>query len=484
MTHQLALMMSPMTISPGTTLGTFEITGLIGAGGMGEVYRATDTKLGREVAIKVLPEVFARDRDRLARFEREAKLLASLDHPNIAAIYDLQQADDVRFLVMQLIEGQTLAERIQPGSIPVDEVLPLFAQIAEAMEAAHEQGIIHRDLKPANIKITPDGKVKVLDFGLAKAFESKAVSTVAETVSFDPGSAAVTAEGKVMGTAAYMSPEQAREQQLDKRTDIWSFGCCLYEALTGQRPFAGDTATDLLADILKGEPNWDALPKNMPTRVRDLLWRCLQKDPRRRLRDIGDAWLQISETSSATSGPFQALGPTLEEDSTAPRGYAAFILIGLIGLVLGGGLLIFIQSVWLSSDTRENPDAATSVDAPRQVTHFSLTIPSDQTLLLTAGFGTAISPTTDLVAYCAYEGPQLNIYVRPRGERTSRVLPGTEGGVNPLFSPDGEWIAFCAGGKLKKVGLNGEPPVTLCNAPLNWWGGHWAATCRTRPLPR
>jgi serine/threonine protein kinase len=286
---------SHLAVPSGTKLGVFEIFGLLGVGGMGEVYRARDTKLGREVAIKVLPEEFANDRDRLARFQREARLLAALNHPNIAHIHDLLEADGQHYLVMELVEGQTLADRISNGPLPLEEIYKLFGQIAEGLEAAHQQGVIHRDLKPANIKITDDGKVSVLDFGLAKAAEIQRTATNDGVTSpWDDNSAGKSSVGQIVGTRAYMSPEQARGKPVDKRTDIWAFGCCLYEALTGQRSFRGETVSDTLAMILAAEPDWKALPERTPPRLRELLQSCLAKDLKSRLRDIGDAGLELN----------------------------------------------------------------------------------------------------------------------------------------------------------------------------------------------
>jgi eukaryotic-like serine/threonine-protein kinase len=281
-----------MRLAAGSRLGAYEVVAQIGAGGMGEVYRAHDEHLKRDVAIKVLPSEFALDVDRLARFKREAQLLASLNHPNIAAIYGFDQVGDTQTLVLELVEGDTLTNRIARGPMPIDETLPIAKQIAEALEAAHEQGIIHRDLKPSNIKVRPDGSAKVLDFGLAKAVDPSPNATdVAQSPTIT--SPAMTRMGVILGTAAYMSPEQARGKTLDKRTDIWSFACVLYEMLTGRRAFGGDGISDTLVFILSKEPDWSALPSAAPAGIRRLLSRCLQKDPRRRLRDIGDARLEI-----------------------------------------------------------------------------------------------------------------------------------------------------------------------------------------------
>jgi serine/threonine-protein kinase len=280
----------------GQRLGSFKIASLLGAGGMGEVYQAHDTKLGRDVAIKVLPSAFVHDAERLARFQREARMLAVLNHPNIATIYGLEQSDDVHYLVMELVPGHTLAERVSAGALKIEEALKLGGQIAEALEAAHEKGVIHRDLKPVNVKVTPEGRVKVLDFGLAKAFASDGGLDFSNAPTL---TAMGTEEGRIVGTPAYMSPEQARGKAVDKRTDIWAFGCVLYELLTGRQAFRGDTLSDMIAAVLEREPDWQALPSATPAKIRDLLRRCLQKDAQRRLRDLGDARMQIDEAPAA-----------------------------------------------------------------------------------------------------------------------------------------------------------------------------------------
>ena len=285
-----------MELERGAALGHYEIEDLIGAGGMGQVYRARDTKLGRAVAIKVLPEGLARDKERLDRFEREARLLAALNHPNIATLHGMERSGELRFLVMELVEGETLAERIARGSIPLDEAVALFLQIAEGLEAVHERGIVHRDLKPANIKITPEGRVKILDFGLAKAFTSD--EGVSAETSQSPTLTKGTALGAIMGTASYMSPEQARGKPIDKRTDIWAFGCCLYEALTDRKAFDGETVSDIIGSVLRDEPNTSVLPHE----VTRLIERCLKKNPRERVRDIGDIRLELPETLTVLPG--------------------------------------------------------------------------------------------------------------------------------------------------------------------------------------
>src|SRR5580692_2242365 len=286
-----------MAILSGTRLGPYEVAAQIGAGGMGEVYRAHDSKLARDVAIKVLPANFVNDPERLSRFQREARMLAALNHPNIATIYGLEQCDGVTCLVMELVPGETLAERVKAAPLPIDEALKIAAQIAEALEAAHEKQIIHRDLKPANVKVTPEGKVKVLDFGLAKAFAG-------DVANDDPSnsptlSMAATMHGVILGTAAYMSPEQARGNAVDKRTDIWAFGCVLYELLTGKPTFQGDDVTDILAAVVRAEPDWQTLPAATPAKVRDLLRRCLQKDKMQRMQSAGDARIEIQEVLAA-----------------------------------------------------------------------------------------------------------------------------------------------------------------------------------------
>jgi len=289
-----------MSLAPGTRLGSYEILSPLGAGGMGEVYRARDAKLNRDVAIKVLPEAVAEDAERLARFQREAQVLASLNHPHIAAIYGLEKSGHVEALVLELVEGETLAERIGAGPIPVDEALAIARQIVDALEAAHEKGIVHRDLKPANVKITPEGKVKVLDFGLAKALTGDASSP---DVSHSPTlTAQATQAGVVIGTAAYMSPEQARGKAVDKRADIWAFGAVLYEMLAGRKAFEGETVSDTLAAVLRADIDWSSLPPQTPAAVRGVLRRCLDRDPKHRLRDIGDARIALEDLVSTASG--------------------------------------------------------------------------------------------------------------------------------------------------------------------------------------
>jgi serine/threonine protein kinase len=285
-----------VALPPGTRLGVYEVTAPLGEGGMGQVYRATDTTLSRQVAIKILPDAFAADPERMARFEREAKILASLNHPNVAAIYGFEKSGCAYALVMELVEGNDLSQRIAKGAIPLDESLSIAKQLADALEAAHEQGIIHRDLKPANIKVRVDGTVKVLDFGLAKALDATPASNPNVTQSPTLTTPAMmTGHGMILGTAAYMSPEQARGKPVDTRTDIWAFGCVLYEMFTGGSAFGGETISDTIAKILEREPNWRVLAAVTPVRIRELIRRCLEKDQQRRLHHIADARIEIED---------------------------------------------------------------------------------------------------------------------------------------------------------------------------------------------
>lgn len=324
-----------MALDSGTRLGVYEILGPLGAGGMGEVYRARDTRLGREVAIKILPDTLSGDPDRIARFEREARLLASVNHPGIAAIYGAEESDSLRYLVLELVPGETLTEKLATGPLSVTEALEICGQIAEALEAAHEKGIVHRDLKPSNVKVTPEGKVKVLDLGLAKAMDIK---SSAENTSQSPTAVLdQTRPGVILGTAEFMSPEQARGKPVDKRADIWAFGCILYETLSGKRAFQGDTVSDVLVSILTSEPDWGALPEETPPRIRELLSRCLQKDPNRRLRDIGDARIEIDQ---ALAGDAQR--PALSSATSNVSGRRWLLLVlPLIGLGVAAAWLAF-----------------------------------------------------------------------------------------------------------------------------------------------
>jgi serine/threonine protein kinase/Tol biopolymer transport system component len=442
----------------GATLGEFEIREPLGSGGMGEVYRAWDTRLERDVAIKLLPEEFANDADRLGRFEREAKLLASLSHPNISGIYGLEEADGKLFLSLEFVPGVPLAARIKSKRLHIREALEIARQIADALEAAHRDGIIHRDLKPSNVMITPDGTAKVLDFGLGKAFSSSATSdTDAEAPTESSG---LTSSGLVVGTVPYMSPEQARGFAVDKRTDIWSFGCVLYEALTGRRAFEGDTQSDTIVAVLEHEPAWKALPAKTPARIIDLLRRCLNKDPTRRLRHIGDAKLEIEEAVTEISGDSLDAFTTIDQRRpidwwrTAPW------------LVAGAAVLIAaLAIVWGNAGTDSGAGRGGS---------FTETLPSDERLFVNEfGHPFALSPDGQYLAYAAYHGTGAStLRLRHRHELEARKLPGTDGARSPFFSPDGRWIGFFADGRIRKVSIEGGLPSTLCDT-VSFFGAAW-----------
>jgi serine/threonine-protein kinase len=514
----------------GTTLAHYRITAALGAGGMGEVWLATDTKLGREVALKVLPEAFASDPDRLARFEREAKVLASLNHPNIAHLYGLESvsgtemvsqtvagtgsgsgsdsshkpqapslssppaagtaapqgpavghtslvpdgadgkseirnpksempaarpaaAGPVTFLVMELVEGEDLSERLKRGPIPVDEAMAIALQIAEALEAAHEQGIVHRDLKPANIKITDDGTVKVLDFGLAKAWEAEGTDL---SSSFSPTiTRHATLEGVILGTAAYMSPEQARGKKVDRRADIWAFGVVLWEMLTGRKLFDGDTVTDVLAAILTREPDLDSLPAATPPRIRALIGRCLHRDPKLRQRDMGDVRLELSGADDDPEG---------SKISYGARFRPVWALAALVGAVAGllVGLMLY--------GTISSPNAVTgSVDrAVRRSILIPAPIGGPRDVL-----GIAVSPDGSAVVLGQGYGGEGLLELRRLASFESTLIPDTDGGVFPFFSPDGRWLAFFDDDELRKVPMDGGPSSVICDAAVTM-GGTWS----------
>ena len=453
-----------MALTPGARLGVYEVTAQIGEGGMGQVYRARDTQLDRDVAIKILPEAFAHDADRLARFQREAKTLASLNHPNIAIIHGLEQAGDVHALVMELVEGDDLSQRIARGAIPIDEALPIAKQIADALEAAHEQGIIHRDLKPANIKVRSDGTVKVLDFGLAKALDPAPTSDLSQSPTIT--TPAATRMGVIMGTAAYMSPEQAKGKALDKRADIWAFGCVLYEMLTGKRAFEGEDVTDTLAEVIKGQPDWTALPADTPQQVRKLLHRCLEKDRKKRLADISDARLEIDDAIAAPAGSEgEARAPVVP---AMPRWRRVLPWAVTVAAVIGAVTTLFLWAPW-----RPLP-----ASAPLRV---SAELGADASLVIAGGAGVpagnaaVVSPDGSQLAFVAqpHGGGAPRLYVRHLDQLTATPLAGTEGAAGPFFSPDGQSLGFSSGGKLKKIAVTGGAPVTLADAPATR-GGSWA----------
>ena len=416
---------------------------------MGQVYRATDTTLGRQVAIKILPDAFAADLERLARFEREAKTLASLNHPHIAAIYAVEKSEGHHALVMELVEGDELSQRIADGAMPVDEALPIAKQIAEALEAAHEQGIIHRDLKPANIKVRPDGTVKVLDFGLAKLNDPNAsnVSNGPNALSMSPTliTPAMTQVGLILGTAAYMSPEQARGKAVDKRSDIWAFGAVLFEMVSGRRAFSGDNVSETLAEVMKSEPPWPSLPSHLPPHLVRLIRQCLVKDPRQRIRDMGDVRLALESAPDAAPAP-------VRDDSSRQRLVWAFAAVAVVSLAVAA------FAIWNRSE-------------PVQKTPVRLTIPLPPGQELTSY--PAITRDGQTVAYVARQGtdePQL--YLRDLSAFEPRVVTGSSGALQPFFSPDGKWVAFFAQGQLQKAEVSGGAPIRLAEA-LNPMGGTW-----------
>jgi Tol biopolymer transport system component len=446
----------------GTTLSHFKITAKLGEGGMGEVYRAEDTKLGREVAIKVLPELFAQDAERMARFSREAQVLASLNHPNIAAIYQVEHDGDRHFLVMELVEGETLAEKIKRGRIPLDEAMSIALQIAEALEAAHDRGVVHRDLKPANINFTESGKIKVLDFGLAKALESGAgidSSPSNPSLSLSPTlTAQMTGAGVLLGTAAYMSPEQARGESADRRADIWAFGVVVMEMLTGQTVYAGKTVSDTLAGILAREPEWEALPADVPRVVRNLLDRCLQKEISDRLQAIGEARIAITgyladpeaATAQAATAEYAPL-PTWQR--LLPWAVAAAAIIGAAAVTF-----------W--------PEAPAP---PPATTRAYIPPPAGGEFNLGSDYPApvAVSPDGRTLAFgIRGEDGVERLWIRDLDDLDARPLTGTEGALYPFWSPDSRHIGFFAGGKLKKIEATGGPAMALCEA-ANGKGGTW-----------
>jgi len=406
------------------------------------VYRARDGKLGRDVAIKVLPDELAQDTERLRRFQREAKVLAALNHPNIASIYGLEQTERTHYLVLELVPGETLAARIARGPIPVDEAREIASKIADALEAAHEQGIVHRDLKPANIMLTPDDKVIVLDFGLAKALVDetpKANSSMSPTLTRD-----ATRVGVILGTAAYMSPEQAKGKHVDKRTDIFAFGAVLFEMLTGKRAFAGEDVSDTLAYVLTKEPAWDALPAETPHALVQALRLCLKKDPKHRVHHMADARLAIDGAFETTTDvSYQSAG---WRPSWAIA--AALVFATVIG-----------TAIWNLKP-----------DPPRPVARFAIGLPPDASDIDVIDLLVAISPDGTRLVYSAND----QLYVRAMDQMEVTPIRGTQGGRRPFFSPDGEWVLFESRGELKKIPIGGGAPVSLCDGNLIY-GAQWGA---------
>jgi Tol biopolymer transport system component len=441
-----------VALTPGTRLGPYEIVSALGAGGMGEVYRARDARLDRDVAIKILPEAFAADAERVARFQREAKVLASLNHPNIAIIYGLEQAEGAHALVMELVEGEDLAQRIARGAIPIDEALPIAKQIAEALEAAHEQGIMHRDLKPANIKVRPDGTVKVLDFGLAKAMDPVG-SAPNRSQSPTITTPAMTQAGIILGTAAYMSPEQAKGRPADKRSDIWAFGCVLYEMLTGKRAFEGEDVSDTLAAVLRGEPDWDALPATTPAPIGKLLRGCLQKDRKERVPDVAVARIEIKEALAMPAGSIAAAAAA---PATQPRPLWRRALPVVAASVVASAMVG--AAAWTLKPS-----------SPLAVTRFALALGEGQQLGSNPQT-LAISPNGTMLVYVA----NAQLYLRSMSDLEARPIPGTQQNpVNPVFSPDGRSIAFFADRTIKKIAVSGGTAVTICPAGPLFYGMTW-----------
>jgi serine/threonine protein kinase/Tol biopolymer transport system component len=457
-----------LALSPGTRVGPYEVTAQIGAGGMGEVYRARDTKLNRDVALKILPEAFALDGDRIARFRREAQVLASLNHPNIAAIYGFEDSGNTHALVLELVEGPTLADRIAKGPIPLDEALPIAKQIAEALEAAHEQGIIHRDLKPANIKLRDDGTVKVLDFGLAKAMEpASAISPMLTASPTLTTPAQMTGVGMILGTAAYMSPEQAKGRPADKRSDVWAFGCVLYEMLTGKRAFEGEDVSDTLASVLKSEPDWNQLFASTSLSIRAVIKGCLDKDRKTRIRDI-------SVVRFVLNGALSALVTTADGATSQTAGHrtvwwqavaAFFALTTAVGF----------PTLYLWRSTIP------------QVTRFAVLPPENQSFVTgggRAGTSVAVSPDGRKLAFTARAGVaargevasdqvgKVVLWIRPIDSLVAHPLSGTDGAAFPFWSTDSRFVGFFANGKLLKIDVNGGPPQTVC--VCNGRGASWS----------
>ena len=448
-----------VSLEAGHKLAHYEILEPIGKGGMGEVYRARDGKLGRDVAIKVLPDEFAENEERLARFKREAKVLASLNHPNIAAIHGLEESDGTHYLVLELVPGETLAERLSRGPIPVDEAVEIAMKIVDALEQAHEKGIVHRDLKPANVMLTPDGKVIVLDFGLAKAFEDETVdpdSSMSPTLTrLRQGSGGQARDGTrmgvILGTAAYMSPEQAKGKQVDKRTDIFAFGALVYEMLTGKKAFPGEDVSDVLASVLKMEPDWKAVPSDLDPRIHNLLRRCLRKDRKKRLRDVGDARNELEEILADPAGASVSVPARSRSRERLPwLGMTAFVLSTLVL-----ALVHFLEA------PLELPPVRFSVLPPADVARFS-------------NVQFAVSPDGRSLAFVGImAGGGQMLGIRPLDSLEPRMLPGTEGAGFPFWSPDNQFIGYFAGGKLKKVRASGGPSETLCDTTDRRTSGSW-----------
>jgi eukaryotic-like serine/threonine-protein kinase len=439
-----------MALSPGTRLGPYEILGPLGAGGMGEVYRARDQRLGRDVAVKALPEAFAKEPERVSRFEREAKLLASLSHPNIGAIHGLEEVAGQRYLVLEYIQGESLAQRLARGPLPINEAIDVCRQIATGLEAAHESGIVHRDLKPGNVMLTEDGGVKVLDFGLAKGDDGGSIDpnlSASPTMTYAP-----TGAGVILGTAVYMSPEQARGKRVDRRTDIWSFGCVLFECMTGKQAFEGETVSDLIARILEREPDWSALPPKTPPRVRRLLERCLRKNSKERLRDIGDARIELAEPDTAA--------PVAQIPSRPSR---MSLIPWLLAIGLGVALVVTLA---LSSRGPKAP--------PGGVQRFSIDTPGGGALIGYPGMFD-LAPDGHALVFVMGDEQAGRLWIRSLDDVSCHPIEGTEHANFPFWSSDSRHIGFFSDGKLKRVAATGGAVQTICDA-ANGRGASWGAS--------
>jgi len=448
-----------MALNPGSRIGPYEILSTLGAGGMGQVYRAKDTRLGRIVAVKAMHESFAQDPERVARFQREAQLLASLNHPNIAAIHGVEELQGARFLVLEFVDGRPLSDILQGGAPPFADAMAIARQIAGALATAHERGIIHRDLKPGNVMVTPDGQVKVLDFGLGKAIEGEA------SQAGEPGgppansptmTMAATQAGIILGTAGYMSPEQAKGRIADKRSDVWAFGCVLFELLTGKRAFDGEDVTEILAAIVRGEPEWTALPATIPEPVRDLVHRCLIRNRTERIGDMSVVQFLLNERASGAMPVSSAL---------PARGGRSFGLPMVAGLVAAAVVITAgVPSLW--------PRAGAPATAAR-VARLSIAVPDGDVTSLNMA-PVAVSPDGSATVYVASRDNKVQLFLRVLAEPEARALPGTDNARSPFFSPDGQWIGFFAQGKLKKITVGGAALQDVADAP-DARGGTWGA---------
>ena len=433
-----------MALNVGDRLGHYDVTALLGEGGMGQVWQATDTQLNRQVALKILPDAFAADPDRLARFTREAQILASLNHPNIAAIHGIEEAEGTRALVLDLVEGPTLADRISKGPIPLDEALPIAKQIAEALEAAHEAGVIHRDLKPANIKVREDGTVKVLDFGLAKALDPTPQGDLDQSPTL---TAAATQMGVILGTAAYMSPEQAKGKLVDRRADIWAFGAVLFEMLTGRPLFEAGEISEMLASVVLKEPDLSAVGPDVPVALQSLLRRCLVKDPKRRLRDIGEARILLGD-DAATREPLghDVAGAQRGASQRARSRGLAFVATFAVGAAVAGALI----SGLIEGEPGEGDG----------ITRFDVRAPEGYSIGSTSGVAVSQDGQRMVYAASAVTGDQ-RLFLRERDQIEPVPLAGTENGLYPFLSPDGEWVGFFTSGEIKVRALAGGAAATL-----------------------